>query len=292
MAYDFDWYNSQGEERANEILNRVLWVHLKADQWINQAKNHDSKDHYKLLTLAEEFTHRDREVVELALQNIDFDFQIDISGMKVYAQKLAQYDIFSPKRWQEGGYESPADYVNSLVNDEYITWAIENQAKSPGEISLLKVPICHPCCPPGIAKPIPIRFGYITEDLHHLAFYVAWKEGMFSKVGIEVKIAKEAGYPNGALEMTQGFKLNKVDIGYLGISPALIHGINSNNFSRDDAKIGIIAGVNYNGSAIIAQEGVNSIEDLRGKSVGFPGVGTVQHFLFLLASEDKVKVAL
>jgi NitT/TauT family transport system substrate-binding protein len=35
MAYDLDWYNFLGEKRANEILNRVLWVHLKTNQWIN-----------------------------------------------------------------------------------------------------------------------------------------------------------------------------------------------------------------------------------------------------------------
>ena len=119
-----------------------------------------------------------------------------------------------------------------------------------------------------------MRIGYLTADLHQLAFYVALKEGYFSEVGIDV-VKRE--YANGVYEM-EGFKLGEIDIGYLGSAPATLKRVN------DDVPIRIIAGVNNEGSAIVARD-ASSIKQLAGKKVAIPGFGTVQDFLLRMAAE-------
>jgi NitT/TauT family transport system substrate-binding protein len=270
VAYDYNWYRSN--EDADEILNRVVWVHMKTTDWINEAKDQNSTNHTRLIKHAEEFTKRDPEVIEMALKNIDFDYNLDVDGIEGWIDKAIEYDLFEERRWEESGYRDAEDYTDSLIDERYIKWAMDNADKTKNEITLNKT--------------AEVRFGYLIEDLHHLAFWIALQEGWFEDAGINVIIAKGAPFQNGAFEMQQGFKRDEVDVGYLGIPPASIHRINTNDFSIDDARINVIAGVNYAGSAIVVGKGIDSMEDLAGETVGTPGKGTIQHLLFLMAAED------
>jgi len=118
---------------------------------------------------------------------------------------------------------------------------------------------------------------------------VAWKEGWFAELNITVDASP---FTNGAFEMNDGFNQNSIDVGYLGIAPAMIYGINENEFTTssadyNDARINIFSGVNYNGSALVVPRNsdISSVKDLAGKNVGFPGAGTVQYFVILMAAE-------
>lgn len=122
-----------------------------------------------------------------------------------------------------------------------------------------------------------IVIGYLEADLHHLALFVALEKGWFEEEGLKISTRV---YQNGMAEM-DGFKAGEIDIGYLGIAPALIKKINA------EINITVVAAVNVNGSAIIVGKNsqINSLEDLAGKNIAIPGYGTVQHFLLLLALE-------
>ncbi|MDY6964554.1 MAG: ABC transporter substrate-binding protein [Halobacteriota archaeon] len=270
VAYDYNWYESVGD--ANETLKRIAWVHMKSTEWINEAKDSNSSNHTKLIQHAENFTKRSPEVIEMALANIDFDYTTDAEGTETYIQKISEFGVFDESKWEQSGYQNASDYSTSLINDEYVNWAIENSNMPTDEIKLNET--------------VDVRFGYLIEDLHQVAFWIAWQEGWFEDVGINVTVAQGAPFANGAFEMTKGFKQNEVDVGYLGIAPATVHRINSNDFSVDDARINVITGVNYIGSAIAVSEEIDSMEDLAGETVGFPGKGTVQHLLFLTAAEN------
>ncbi len=122
-----------------------------------------------------------------------------------------------------------------------------------------------------------ITIGFLEADLHHLALFVALEKGWFEEEGLKIVTRV---YQNGMAEM-DGFKAGEIDIGYLGIAPALIKRINA------DINITVISAVNVNGSAIIVGKNsqINSLQDLAGKNIAIPGYGTVQHFLLLLALE-------
>lgn len=286
LAADYDWYTSNSN--ADEIMNRIAWIHMKTQEWINDAIPSTSENHTIMVNHAMNFTGRNQDIVEYALLNIDFDFSLDVDGIKTYAQKLDEYEIFSEQKWSDSGYEDTNAYVDDVLDDQYITWAMNHASNSSEEVAL--------------ENPVEIRFGYLIADLHQLAFWVAWKEGWFYEVNVIVKESDSPQYPrefqNGGYEMKDGFKPGEIDVGYLGTAPAMIFGINENDFYETsphykETTIKIIAGVNYDGSAIVIRSGleVDSMKDLEDKTLAYPGPGTVQHFLVLMAAEqDGAKV--
>jgi NitT/TauT family transport system substrate-binding protein len=235
-----------------------------------------------------DFTGRSEAIVEYALLNVDFDHTIGVDGMKTYVSKLDEYNYLNEDRWSDSGYTSTGAYVDDVIDNQYITWAQSHAQDSAEEIAL--------------DTPVELRFGYLTADLHQLAFWVAWNEDWFSDVNITVRESDSPQYPrefaNGGYEMKDGFKTGEIDVGYLGTAPAMIFGINENDFYETspyykEATIKVIAGVNYDGSAIVIRSGleVDSMKDLEGKTLAYPGPGTVQHFLVLMAAEqDGAKV--
>ncbi|MHA1593660.1 MAG: ABC transporter substrate-binding protein [Candidatus Baldrarchaeia archaeon] len=125
-----------------------------------------------------------------------------------------------------------------------------------------------------------VRIAFLTKDIHHLPLIIAIKKGWFEEYGIKAVFYE---YPNGMAEMT-AFGSNEIDMGYLGIAPAL------NKRLNEGIRVIIVAAVNVNGSAIVVARnlGINSLEDLKNKleaggKIAHPGWGTVQHFLLTRA---------
>ncbi|MFA4934644.1 MAG: ABC transporter substrate-binding protein [Candidatus Methanoperedens sp.] len=277
VAYDYNWYTNT--KNADEILRRMALVQLKSVEYINNAKPGGSPDHEALINYTLEFGGMtDRAAANLSLQDVDFVYNTNIPGATTFIKKIQDFGIFDTGKWIQSGYLNASDYANSLVTENYVEWAVMNKDANLKNVSL--------------KEPVNIRYGYLVNDIHELPFYVAWKKGYYNDVGINITIAEGAPFQNGAFQMQKGFKADTVDVGSLGIPPVIIHRINSNDFTKDDARVGVIAGMNNEGSAIVVANNITSLKDLRGKTVGYPGPGTIQHVLFLMqADKEGLKVS-
>ncbi|HIH43926.1 MAG TPA: ABC transporter substrate-binding protein [Candidatus Methanoperedenaceae archaeon] len=272
VAYDYDWYKNSSN--PDDVLDRLTLVQVKAVDYLNSAKSRDSPDHAALVAYAMEFTgSQNQTAIELAMQGVDYDYRNDIPGTTQFTDKIKGFGIFDKDKWPQSGFENASDYANSLITNKYLDWALEHRNDSLADLKL--------------AKPVSMRYGYLVSDLHELPFWIAYRKGWYDEAGINMTLGEGTPFTNGAFEMTQGFKENKIDAGSLGIPPVIIHRINSNDFSKDDARVGVIAGMNYNGSVIVVRNDISSMKDLAGKTVGYPGPGTIQHVLFLMAAEKE-----
>jgi NitT/TauT family transport system substrate-binding protein len=126
-----------------------------------------------------------------------------------------------------------------------------------------------------IAYLTPVRIGHLVADIHQIAFYVAYYEGYFTEEGIR-PIRME--YVNGPTEML-AFAAGDLDAGYVGVVPALISKSKGTDFV-------IVASANLEGSAIVTKLNINKTQDLDGKRVGTPGIGTIQDALLYMAEEQ------
>ncbi len=277
VAYDYNWYRNTNN--SDEVLKRMALVQLKSVEYINNAKKDGSPDHEDLLNFSMDFgSLTDRRTANMSVQDVEFVYTTDIPNSTAFIEKIQGFGIFEPAKWNQSGYKNASDYANSLITDKYVEWAVQNKDANLTDISL--------------KEPVTIRYGYLLNDLHELPFYVAWKKGWYRDVGINITLAEGTPFQNGALEMQKGFKDGKVDVGSLGIPPVIIHRINSNDFTKDDARVGVAAGMNDEGSVIVVAGNITSLQDLRGKTVGYPGPGTIQHVLFLMAAErEGIKVS-
>ncbi len=273
VAYDYDWYKNT--QNADEILKRVALVQLKSVEYINNAKQSTSPDHEDLINYTMEFGNiDDREAANLSLADVEFVYATNMQGAEIFIRRIQDFGIFESDKWNQSGYKNASDYASSLINNSYVDWAVQNKDANLTDLSL--------------EEPVTIRYAYLVNDIHELPFYVAWKKkGWYEDVGINITLAEGTPFQNGAFEMQKGFKTGYVDIGSLGIPPVIIHRINSNDFTIDDARVGVIAGMNNEGSVIVVANDINSLNDLRGKTVGYPGPGTIQHVLFLMAADKE-----
>jgi len=131
-----------------------------------------------------------------------------------------------------------------------------------------------------------VRVGWLTGDLHQVAFFVAQNstvgggKSFFEKYNVNVTDAAPGGYLNGPTEM-DAFAAGQVDIGLLGAPPAITKHLNLGT------NISIIGQCNEIGSALITKTPITSLNDLKGKTVATPGPGTIQYFLFLRLAEKE-----
>ncbi len=124
-----------------------------------------------------------------------------------------------------------------------------------------------------------VRIGYLSQDSHQLALRVAVVNGWFEEAGLNVELLQ---FQNGAYEM-DGFLAGQIDMGYLGVAPALVKSINQG------IGVTVLAAANSEGSSIEVLKSeydaghITNITDLVGKSIYHPGPSTVQNFLLRMA---------
>lgn len=230
------------------VLEALVWAHVKATRFISDPENKK-----KVVENASQFTGLDRETVEMALKNIKYVEYPDENEFKHYYEFLKESKILK-KSVTDVGYSSEDEFFSDFLRKDIYSSVIRKLEENPEYVP---------------EKMGSIRLGYITADLHHLALYVAIKEGYLNQVFERVEIKQ---FPNGVAIM-EAFRLGELDAAYLGGAPATLKRIN------DEIDVKIVAGVNNEGSAIIVRGDINSPKDLAGKTIAIPGFGTVQDFL-------------
>lgn len=121
-----------------------------------------------------------------------------------------------------------------------------------------------------------VRVGFLRNDMHQLAYYVAREKGFFTEEGLDVR---EAGAFNAGPEEMSAFSAGDVDVGYVGAAPCITFA------SQGMADVNIVAQANMEGSAIIIRPGLDAgdVAGLRGRTVAIPGVSTMQDFILRIA---------
>ncbi|UFJ43043.1 aliphatic sulfonate ABC transporter substrate-binding protein [Brevibacillus humidisoli] len=117
-----------------------------------------------------------------------------------------------------------------------------------------------------------VRLGYFP-NLTHMAAIVALEKGYFQEeLGTEITLETKT-FPNGGLFM-EAMSTGELDVGYVGPGPAM------NNYLKNPAHQ-VIAGA-VNGGAVLevrGDAGISSVEDLDGKRVAIPVIGSTQDIM-------------
>jgi NitT/TauT family transport system substrate-binding protein len=121
-----------------------------------------------------------------------------------------------------------------------------------------------------------VRMGYLRNDLHQLAYYVAREKGFFAEQGLDVR---EAGAFSAGPEEMSAFSAGELDMGYAGTAPIVTF------TGQKMADVKVVAQANAVGSAIVVRNGLeaNDVAALRGRVIAVPGYSTVQDFLLRTA---------
>ena len=119
-----------------------------------------------------------------------------------------------------------------------------------------------------------IRVGHLKDD-HHSALFIAQAKEMYEKEGLKVETIEF----NAGPDLVKAAGTGQIDIGYCGTPPA-VTGIGKG------VPIKIVAAVNQEGSGIVVKEGMQKIEDLKGKTIAIPMKGSIQDVLLQMTLKE------
>ncbi len=233
-----------------DVIRALVWANLKAIEFINAPENES-----KVINYAVDFSGSDEEVIKDSLKHIKYVGYPNEEDVKKYYYKLKEASFFQ-KSLKEIGYENEEDFFSDLFNRAYYDFLEKNPNWKPNFIDKT------------------VRLGYFPADLHHLPGYVALKEGyynVFRKFDL-------TPFPQG-LAVMEAYQKNLIDASYIGVPPLLLKQINSN------IPVTIIGGANKEGSALVVKKDIESLEDLRGKTIAILGLGTMPDFLLRTVAE-------
>jgi len=269
--------NAKFADNNPELVARVLAAHIEATEWILHTienKETDADNYTKLLQIGAGFSGRNTTVVAESLEHMTLLYDIN-DKLKEYLVSFTE-DFITLQQTSDAavaarGYSSVGDFVDTFVNDSYL--------KTAATLSKVNSTVGT------------VRLGYLQGDLHQFARVVAsdvdlWDgteyegKNLFTQWGVQV--TSPSPYANGALVM-QGFDTGVIDMGYLGSPPAIVKHLNVNT---PNSNIRIVAQANVEGSAIIVNADIQSIEDLAGKTIGTPGPGSIQHLMLLAFAKE------
>lgn len=257
-------------ENGPELTKRLLKAHIDATEWINEALEDPGGDnHTALIEMGVEFTGRNASVVTASFEHLKYDYAMTqdfIDTIAWYTESFINISVIPEGALESKGYDNAEDFANTYVKGTYLN---EAQSVSENETILGTV-----------------RLGYLIGDIHQIAQFVAKNEtvfgnkSLFEKYGVNVIDAEGAPYSNGPSEM-DSFASGYVDIGYLGGPPAILKHINNPGVQAK-----IVAQANSEGSAIVVSDEILTIDDLKGKTIGIPGEGTIQYLLLQVYLRD------
>ena len=118
-----------------------------------------------------------------------------------------------------------------------------------------------------------VRIGHLPSD-HDTALFVAQEKKMFEDQGLTVELTQ---FNNGGDLMT-AMASGDIDVGYAGITPVM-------SSISQGVPVKVVSGAQVEGSSIVANKnsGINTVADLKGKTVATPGEATIQNMLLTSA---------
>jgi NitT/TauT family transport system substrate-binding protein len=233
-----------------EIIRALVWAQLKGTMFINDPANRE-----KVIRYASEFTEVDIQTASLALNDTIYNEFPDRNEMKIGFDIMDKAGAFKNRPNDIDGF------LSNIILDKYYTDIKKRLDADPDWTPL--------------AVNGSLRFGFLDRNIHHLAVFVAQKEGYFEKVGlIPGKNLQFLKFRNG-LAITNAFAHREVDIATFGMTPLLRYWIN------DNGKLYIISGVNSGGTALVVrvESDIRSIDDLNGKTIATSGFGSIQDLI-------------
>lgn len=124
-----------------------------------------------------------------------------------------------------------------------------------------------------------LRLGYFPNITHGPAL-IGIQEGVFDRqvTAMPVKPEKFATGTEAVAAMLAG----SLDASYIGMGPVIT------TLSRAPGSIRVLAGVGEAGADLVVRRGagIDSVADLRGRDVGFPGFGNTQDMTLRLVLEE------
>jgi len=269
--------NENFAEANPELVARTLAAHIEATQWILDTvanKTVNPSNYTMLLEMGAEFSGRNTTVVAASMEHMTLLYEIN-QEMKDYlvnfTEEFMSLEQISESALEARGYSSTEDFIDTFVDESYIEMSA----------TLSKVN----------STVGTVKLGYLQGDLHQFARVVASNVDMWDDTEFEgkslfeqwgVDIESPSPYANGAYVMS-AFDTGVIDMGYLGSPPAIIKHLNVNTENSD---IRIVAQVNVEGSAIVVNNEIQSIDDLGGKTLGTPGPGSIQHLMLLAFAKE------
>lgn len=126
-----------------------------------------------------------------------------------------------------------------------------------------------------------IRFGYLVADqLHNPAPMIMKVKKFLEAEGLKVKWGE---FLAGSFLM-QHLSSGEVDFGTCGAVPAMIT-------RGAGVDVVILAGSNQEGSAMVVADHIKDVKDLNGKSIGTPGIGSIQDAMVdMVAQKYNIKI--
>lgn len=250
--------------RDERVLRALVWAHMKAIQFIQDPRNKA-----KVLEYAQQFTGKERSIVEEALQHVKFIEYPSPAEFKKFYQGLKEGRLIR-KSAGDLGFQDEEGFFADFLNQKYYQEVGEALKKDPRWV------------PPSVPSGNKVRLGYLLQDIHQLPMFIADKEGYYAKVGlVPGKNLVLSLFANGVAVM-EAFKVGDIDSAYLGGAPATLKRWN------DDIKIRILMGSNDEGSALVVRKdsSIQNLRDLQGKTIAIPAVGTVQYFLLKIIANQ------
>ncbi|MHC1679855.1 MAG: ABC transporter substrate-binding protein [Methanomassiliicoccales archaeon] len=268
-----------------ELVARTIAAHMEATNWILDTienKETNEENYTNLLEMGAVFSGRNTTVVAASLEHMTLLYEMNEQFKNYlvnFTEDFIDLEQTSDDAVSARGYSSVEDFVDTFVNDSYMTTA--------GTLTKTDTTVGT------------VRLGYLNGDLHQFARVVAtnvtmWDgtayegKNLFTQYGVE--ITSPSPYANGPAVML-AFDTDVIDMGYLGSPPAIVKHLNVNTAGSD---IRIVAQANVEGSAIVVNEDILTIEDLGGKTLGTPGPASIQHLMLLAFAEQngfKIKLS-
>jgi ABC-type nitrate/sulfonate/bicarbonate transport system substrate-binding protein len=133
------------------------------------------------------------------------------------------------------------------------------------------------------ADPIPLKVSLGDVDITKIVGVVVLEEGIFQKNGLAVDMwvtsgAAQIAEGNGIMVPKQYVRTGQADVGIGGGTP-LVNSVATNVDSQDRVILGSLDHIVH--WWIIAKPEITRVEDLKGKRIGFSGVGAMTHFIIL-----------